>query len=62
MIGCFAAAEAREIKVDENELAEAFWLERGKIRALLAGERIDGLWIPPSVAIAHHLLKRFAEM
>lgn len=62
MIGCFAAAEAREIKVDENELAEAFWLERSKIRALLAGERIDGLWIPPSVAIAHHLLRRFAEM
>jgi NAD+ diphosphatase len=62
MIGCFARAEDREIKVDENELAEAFWLERAKIRALLSGERIEGLWIPPPVAIAHHLLKRFAEM
>jgi NAD+ diphosphatase len=61
MIGCFAQAESREIVVDHNELAEAFWLEKTKLRALLAGERIDGLWIPPSVAIAHHLLKAFAE-
>ena len=62
MIGCFAQAENRDIRLDENELAEAFWLEKSKLRALLAGERVDGLWVPPSVAIAHHLLKRFAEM
>ncbi len=61
MIGCFAQAESRDITVDMNELAEAFWLERAKLRALLAGERIEGLWIPPSVAIAHHLLRAFAE-
>src|SRR5258706_1137025 len=28
MIGCFAEAASREIKVDESELAEAIWLER----------------------------------
>jgi len=60
MIGCFALAESRDIVVDHNELAEAFWLEKTKLRALLSGERIDGLWIPPKVAIAHHLLKAFA--
>ncbi len=62
MIGCFAQAESREIRLDENELAEAFWLEKSKLRRLLAGERVDGLWVPPPIAIAHHLLKRFAEM
>ena len=62
MIGCFAQAESREIHVDEKEIAEAFWLEKAKLRALLAGEHVDGLWIPPSIAIAHHLLKRFAEL
>jgi NAD+ diphosphatase len=62
MIGCFAHAEGRDITLDQNELAEAFWLEKSKLRALLAGERVDGLWVPPSVAIAHHLLKRFADM
>jgi NAD+ diphosphatase len=62
MIGCFAEAESRELKIDTNELAEAFWLEKSKLRALFSGEQVDGLWVPPSVAIAHHLLKRFAEM
>ena len=62
MIGCFAQADGREITLDETELAEAFWLEKSKLRALLAGEQVDGLWVPPPIAIAHHLLKRFAEM
>jgi NAD+ diphosphatase len=61
MIGCFAQADDPAIALDTNELAEAFWLPKSRLRALLAGERVDGLWIPPSVAIAHHLLKRFAE-
>jgi len=61
MIGCFAEAESRDIKVDENELAEARWLERSVARALINGERVEGLWVPPSIAIAHHLIKAFAE-
>lgn len=61
MIGCFAQADDPAITLDSNELAEAFWLPKSKLRALLAGERVDGLWVPPPVAIAHHLLKRFAE-
>ena len=60
MIGCFAEAESRDIVIDDNELAEAFWLEKEIARALLDGERIDGLFIPPPVAIAHHLLKNWA--
>lgn len=61
MIGCFAEARSREIKVDENELAEARWLERSVAKALINGERVEGLWVPPSIAIAHHLIKAFAE-
>jgi NAD+ diphosphatase len=61
MIGCFAEARSREIEVDENELAEARWLERPLARALINGERVEGLWVPPSIAIAHHLIKAFAE-
>jgi NAD+ diphosphatase len=61
MIGCFAEARNRDIKVDENELAEARWLERSVARALINGERVEGLWVPPSIAIAHHLIKAFAE-
>jgi NAD+ diphosphatase len=62
MIACFAEAEARDLTIDTNELAEAFWLEKSKLRALLSGEQVDGLVIPPPIAIAHHLLRRFAGM
>jgi len=61
MIGCFAQAENRDITLHDKELAEAFWLGKSKLRALIAGESVDGLWVPPPIAIAHHLLKRFAE-
>jgi len=60
MIGCFAEATSRDVKVDETELAEVMWLERSKARALINGERIEGLWVPPAIAIAHHLIKAFA--
>jgi hypothetical protein len=30
------------------------------VRALLAGERMEGVFIPPPIAIAHHLLKDWA--
>ena len=61
MIGCFAEAESRELKIDHNELADAFWLEKHKVRAMLAGDSIDGLRIPPAVAIAHHLFHRWVQ-
>lgn len=61
MIGCFAEAESREIHVDGEEIAEAIWLERKTARALLAGERVTDFFIPPPVAIAHHLIKTWAE-
>jgi NAD+ diphosphatase len=61
MIGCFAEATSPEINVDGNELAEAFWLERGNAKTLIGGERVDGLWVPPSIAIAHHLIKTWAN-
>jgi len=61
MIGCFAEAENREIALDGNELADAIWLEKEKARALLAGKPIEGIFVPPPVAIAHHLIKAWAE-
>jgi NAD+ diphosphatase len=60
MIGCHAEALSRDIVVDQNELAEAFWLEKAKAKKLVAGEQIDGLFIPPKVAIAHHLIRAWA--
>jgi NAD+ diphosphatase len=60
MIGCFAKAQSRDTKVDENELAEVRWVERSVARELIEGKQVDGLKVPPSIAIAHHLIKAWA--
>ncbi len=60
MIGCFARAESRAAKADENELAEVRWIERSVARELVQGQRVDGILVPPPIAIAHHLIKAWA--
>jgi len=60
MIGCFAKAENRDVKADENELAEVRWIERSVARELIEGKAVDGLRVPPPIAIAHHLIKTWA--
>ena len=60
MIGCFAKAASREVKVDQSELAELRWIERNVARKLVEGKRVDGIMVPPAIAIAHHLIKAFA--
>src|SRR6266446_1697664 len=60
MIGCFAKAESRDVKADDEELAEVRWLERSVARDLIAGKQVDGIRVPPPLAIAHHLIKTFA--
>jgi len=60
MIGCFARVESREAKADDSELAEVRWLERAAARALIEGKVIDGVRVPPPIAIAHHLIKTWA--
>lgn len=60
MIGCFAKAESREIKPDETEIAELRWVERRAARELIEGKSVDGMRVPPPVAIAHHLIKTWA--
>ena len=60
MIGCFAKAESRDVKADENELAEVRWIERGVARELIEGKQVDGLRVPPPIAIAHHLIRTWA--
>lgn len=59
MIGLIAEVESQETRPDQTELEEVRWFTRPEARALLAGE-IEGVWAPPPLAIAHHLLKAWA--
>ena len=60
MIGCFAQAESRSVEVDRVELEDARWFSREETIALLERRHPDGLMAPTPMAIAHHLLKRWA--
>lgn len=60
MIGCFAKAISRDVKADGNEIAEVRWVERSVARELITGKQVDGIRVPPPIAIAHHLIKTWA--
>jgi NAD+ diphosphatase len=60
MIGSFAQAESRSLEVDRVELEDARWFSRDEAIALIEGRHPDGLLAPAAMAIAHHLLKRWA--
>lgn len=60
MMGFLAEVEPSDIKVDHKELEDARWFTRAQMRAALAGEAA-GLYAPPPLAIAHWLIKSWAE-
>jgi NAD+ diphosphatase len=60
MIGCFAEAENRNFEIDRVELEDARWFSRDEAIALIERRHPDGLAAPTPMAIAHHLLKRWA--
>jgi NAD+ diphosphatase len=61
MIGCFAHADDTQIVVDTVELEDARWFSRAEVAAMLDGTHPDGLTAPKPFAIAHHLLRAFAD-
>ncbi len=61
MIGCFAEATSTEITIDAAELADARWFSRDEIRLILRGEHPKGITAPPEMAIAHHIMRLYAE-
>ena len=60
MIGCFAEAESRKLEIDQVELEDARWFSRDEAIALVERRHPDSLTAPTPMAIAHHLLKRWA--
>ncbi len=60
MIGCFAEARGRSLKVDRVELEDARWFTRDEALALIERRHPHRLTAPTPVAIAHHLLRQWA--
>ena len=60
MIGCHADALTTDLRPDDVEMLSVQWFERAKVRRALAGEDAE-LRVPASFAIAHHLIRAWAE-
>lgn len=61
MIGCFARAASRDIVVDRVELEDARWFARDEVMAMFERRHPAGLTAPAPMAIAHHILRVWAE-
>ena len=60
MIGCHADAVTTDITIDDEEMADVRWFTRDDVIESLGGVT-DGLTLPGPLAIAHHLIKSWAE-
>jgi NAD+ diphosphatase len=61
MIGCHAEALTTDIVRDEAELSDCRWFSRAEVKTMIARTHGDGLFLPPPFAIAHQLIKAWAE-
>jgi NAD+ diphosphatase len=61
MIGCHAQALTTELTIDHVELENARWFDREEAALMLRRSHPDGLETPPPVAIAHHIIRAWAE-
>jgi len=61
MIGCRGEALTRDIAIDATELEDARWFSRDDLRMMLTRTHPQELVVPAPVAIAHHLIRTFAE-
>ncbi|HEY5818073.1 MAG TPA: NAD(+) diphosphatase [Mesorhizobium sp.] len=61
MIGCFGEALNEDIQADLTELEACRWFDREEVFRALEGKHPDGVFLPPRAAIAHHLIRAWAE-
>jgi len=60
MIGCIGQATSEAIRIDPAEIEEARWFHRPEVLEALAGVGRT-LTVPPPFAVAHHLIRTWAE-
>ena len=60
MIGYIAESKSENFKLDEVELDEGRWFSKEELKKALSGEN-KNFFVPPPMAIAHHLIKAFVE-
>lgn len=61
MLGCHAQALSKDFRIDGKEIADARWFTKSEVRKRLADKIHDEMKLPASIAIAHHLIRAWAE-
>jgi len=61
MLGCYAQALSRDFQIDGHEIEAARWLSRDEVRTRLADGIEDEMKLPVTIAIAHYLIKDWAN-
>ena len=61
MIGYIAESTSENFKLDEVEIDEGRWFTRDELKETINGNNKNGFFVPPPMAIAHHLIKAFVE-
>ncbi|MES2473704.1 MAG: NAD(+) diphosphatase [Pseudomonadota bacterium] len=61
MLGCYAQALSRDFKIDGSEIVDARWLSKDEVRKRLAKDIEDEMTMPAPIAIAHHLVRDWAN-
>lgn len=61
MLGCYAEALASDFRIDSHEIEAARWLSKDEARARLANKIEDEMKLPVTIAIAHHLIRDWAN-
>ena len=61
MLGCYAQVQGRDFKIDGHEIEAARWLTKDEVRARLANEIEDETKLPATIAIAHYLIRDWAN-
>ena len=61
MLGCYAHALGGDFQIDGHEIEAARWLNKDEARARLANTIQDEMKLPVTIAIAHYLIKDWAN-
>jgi NAD+ diphosphatase len=61
MIGAHAEALNEDLTMDQNELVGLRWFSKDECAAMLMRKHPEGLTCPPTIAIAHHLIRNWVE-
>jgi NAD+ diphosphatase len=61
MIACIADADGDQLTIDYAELEDAIWATKDEVRAAFNGDDNRRFNTPPPFAIAHTLMRRWAE-